>query len=81
MALVFLIYQNGYKYLGSWKNGEQNGQGTYSNTEGIKYVGEYKDGYRKKGKSYDKNGNILGKYSNGEYIEPSYPTLLKQTNQ
>ena len=68
-GLGFLIYPNGYKYVGSWKNGEHNGQGTYSHTDGRKYVGEYKDGYRKNGTSYDKDGNIEGKYENGKYIE------------
>ena len=68
-GLGILIYPNGYKYVGSWKNGEHNGQGTYSHTDGRKYVGEYKDGYRKNGTSYDKDGNIIGKYENGEYLE------------
>ena len=68
-GLGFLIYPNGYKYVGSWKNGEHNGQGTYSHTDGRKYIGEYKDGYRKNGTSYDKDGNIEGKYVNGEWIK------------
>ena len=64
-GLGFLIYPNGYKYMGSWKNGEHNGQGTYSHTDGRKYVGEYEEGIRKNGTSYDKDGNIIGKYVNG----------------
>ena len=43
-------YANGSKYVGEWKDGKENGQGTYTwvseNTwfNGNKYVGEYKDG-------------------------------------
>jgi hypothetical protein len=36
-------YTNG-DYVGAWKNGKRNGQGTYTYAEGDKYVGEYKDG-------------------------------------
>ncbi len=68
-GLGFLIYPNGWKYMGSWKNGEHNGQGTYSHTDGRKYVGEYEEGIRKNGTSYDKDGNIIGKYVNGKYIK------------
>ena len=68
-GLGFLIYPDGYKYVGSWKNGEHNGQGTYSHTDGRKYVGEYEDGYRKNGTSYNKDGNIEGKYENAKFIE------------
>ena len=39
----------GYKYVGEWRNGKQNGQGTVtfsapSPHAGLKYVGEYRDG-------------------------------------
>jgi len=32
------------KYVGEWKNGEKNGQGTYTFHDGGKYVGGWKDG-------------------------------------
>ena len=32
------------KYKGQVENGEPNGQGTYTNPDGEKYVGEWKDG-------------------------------------
>ena len=58
-----------YKYEGEWKDGRPNGQGTETFPDGAKYVGEYKDGKLWNNTVYDKNGNILGKYVNGEPIE------------
>ena len=40
---------------------------TWSN--GGKYVGEWKDNKQWNGTIYDPNGNIIGKYVNGEYLE------------
>ena len=48
---------------------EQNGQGTTIYPDGNKYVGEYKDGKHWKGTVNEKNGKLLGKYVNGEYIK------------
>jgi len=39
-------WSNGNKYLGEWKDGEQNGQGTGTFPDGEKYVGDWKDGKR-----------------------------------
>ena len=36
--------ENG-KYVGQWKNGKWNGQGTFTYNDGVKYVGEFKDNY------------------------------------
>ena len=58
---------NGSKYVGSWKNGKWNGQGTYTWKDGSKFVGEWKDGEPRNGTQYDKDGNIMGKYENGNY--------------
>ena len=49
---------NGDKYLGEWKNGNANGQGTKTWANGDKYVGEYKDD--------KKNGQGTYRYSNGD---------------
>jgi len=46
-----------------------NGQGTETLTYGQKYVGEWKDNKKRNGTENDKNGNILGKYVNGEPIK------------
>jgi len=40
-----LIDPVGEKYIGSWKDGKRNGQGT-STFFGMKYVGKWKNGYR-----------------------------------
>ena len=37
---------NGYKYVGEWKNGMRDGKGTETFADGYKYVGEFKYGNR-----------------------------------
>jgi hypothetical protein len=49
---------NGNQYIGEWKNGTFNGQGTYIWTDGAKHVGEYREGSR--------NGQGTSIYSNGD---------------
>ena len=71
-GLGFMIYPNGNKYVGSWKNGKKN-EGTYTWSKGDEYVGEYKDGKTWNGTGYDKNGNIEGKTVNGEYTKQKTP--------
>jgi hypothetical protein len=39
-----MIYSNRDKYVGEWKDGRKNGQGTYTYSDGGTYVGEFKDG-------------------------------------
>jgi len=41
-----LIDPVGEKYIGSWKDGKRNGQGTSTFFGWGKYVGEWKNGYR-----------------------------------
>jgi hypothetical protein len=41
-----LTYPNGNKYVGEFKDGLPNGQGTAAYANGSKYAGEYKDGKR-----------------------------------
>jgi len=62
-------YPSGNKFEGEYKDGKKNGQGTYTWSDGSKYVGEFKDGKRWNGTSYDKDGNIIGKFVNGEWIK------------
>ena len=54
------------KFEGEFKDGEPNGQGTYTWSDGKKYVGEWKKGNYWNGNSYDKNGNFVRRYVNGE---------------
>ena len=63
------IWKNGTKYEGEWKDGELHGQGTLTWSSGEKYVGEFKNDKEWNTTEYDKNGNIIGKFVNGEYIE------------
>ena len=62
-------YYDGRTYEGDFKVGKFNGQGTMTLKNGKKYVGEYKDGGTWEGTEYDKNGNIIVKWVNGEQIE------------
>ena len=43
----------------------RNGQGTYTFSDGKKYVGEWKDGKRSNGTTYDNKGNKTAKFVNG----------------
>ena len=56
-------------YEGEWKNGERNGQGTYTWSDGRKYEGEWKDGKRWNGTTYEIDGTIFGKIVNGKKIK------------
>ena len=58
---------NDAKYEGELKYGKPNGQGTLTNRNGGKSKGEWTNGEIWKGTLYDKNGNILGKWVNGNF--------------
>ena len=60
-------YTNG-DYVGAWKNGKRNGQGTYTYASGSKYVGGYKDD-KKHGQgtyTYPDGGKHVGGYKDGK---------------
>ena len=59
-----LIFPNGLKYVGEFKDGLSNGQGT-STYDGSKYVGEFKDG-KQHGKGIDFDSDLGMKYE-GEF--------------
>jgi hypothetical protein len=61
---------NGNKYVGEWKDGERNGQGTFIWSSGNKFVGEWKDNQQWNGTGYYKTGNTFGKVVNGKMIKP-----------
>ena len=48
-----------------WKNGKSHGQGTFTFLDGVKYFGNWKDGKPWNVKTYDKDGNIIGKIVKG----------------
>jgi hypothetical protein len=58
----------GDKYVGEYKDGKQNGQGTKTYASGDKYVGEYKGGKRSGQGTYTwTNGNkYVGEYKDGK---------------
>jgi len=65
-------YEDGSSYVGVFKDGERNGQGTYTygkgEWEGDKYVGDWKDGKRTGQGTYTwSNGNkYIGEYKDGK---------------
>ena len=64
-------YPDGTKYVGEWKNGKM-WIGTYTFPDGEKWVGMFKYIHDFptiwNGIGYDKDGDITGKYVNGEMI-------------
>ena len=66
---------DGRKYVGEWKDGKRNGQGTITTTDGGKFVGEWIKSNPLNVTQYDKNGDILRKLVNGVNLDwnPSSP--------
>ena len=52
-------------YEGEFKDGKYHGHGSYTWSDGKKYLGEWKDGKPWNGTGYDNDGNIIGKWVNG----------------
>ena len=67
-GLGIMIYPNGSKYLGEWKNGGMDGKGTLTFPSGYKYVGKYKDGKKWNVTKYDKKGKFVGDWKDGEHL-------------
>jgi hypothetical protein len=57
-------YADGSKYIGEWKDGKKNGQGTLTITGGDKYVGEFKDDklHGQGTYTFAKGGNYVGEF-------------------
>ncbi len=72
-----MTYLDGSKYDGEWKEGQRYGEGTLTYEDGAKYEGEWKDGEIWVGEfredkpwnttHHDKDGNIFGKYVDGDW--------------
>ena len=57
------------KYVGEYKDGIPNGQGTITWSDGRKYVGEFKDG-KKHGQgtyTWSDGGKYVGEFKDGEF--------------
>ena len=59
----------GEKYEGEFQDGYRHGQGTYTFSDGRKYIGEWKDGKLWNVTHFDKDGNVIGKFVNGKEIK------------
>ena len=57
---------DGSRYVGEFRDGNWNGQGTYTFHDGRKYVGEWKNKEKWNGIGYDKNGDFIVRFVNGE---------------
>jgi len=53
-------------YVGYYKDGLREGEGTWTLYDKINFVGIWKEGKRWNGTSYDEEGNEVGQYVNGE---------------
>ena len=57
---------DGLKYVGGYKDGEFHGQGTWTMPNGSKYVGEFRNGKIWIGSYYDRHGEKILMWINGE---------------
>ena len=62
-------YSNGAKYVGQFKDGLRNGQGTLTHASGAKYVGQFKDGsFNGQGTYTFANGDkYVGQFKDNKY--------------
>ena len=59
-------FKSGSVYTGEFKNGKQNGQGTYSYPDGRKKLGEFREGKEWNVLGFDQNGNEKIIWVNGK---------------
>ena len=59
---------DGERYVGEFKDGKENDQGTKTYPNGSKLFGEFKEGKFLNITESDKNGNIRGKVMNGKWV-------------
>ena len=60
-----ILFSDGSKYVGEWKDGRYHGRGTKTYPSGAKYVGEWKKDSKWEGTQYDEDGDVFGTYSEG----------------
>ena len=62
------VKQSKFRYVGEKKGGLAHGQGSVSFKDGSKVVGEWRNDQIFNGEMYDKHGNVIAIYKNGEYF-------------
>jgi S1-C subfamily serine protease len=74
------IMSNGDKYIGEFKDGRRNGQGTYYYDEGVYYAGEFKNGkFNGQGTTYYTDGKMKqGIWKDGNFQYAKTPNALKK---
>ena len=66
-TLTYTSFYSRYKkYVGAWKDGKKHGQGTFTYSDGGENVGEFREDESWNTTKYDKEGNIIEKFVNGE---------------
>jgi len=71
----------GDKYEGQWKRGNFHGHGTYTRSDGHKFVGEWKNNVLNDFTEYDKYGIIVRKYVNGVKVVLRQKTPLNKKRE
>ena len=62
-----VTWKNGVKYVGEWKDGGKNTDDIITYDFEVIWIGEFRNDQPWNVTSYDKDGNIVGKYVNGEH--------------
>ena len=62
-----VTWKNGVKYVGEWKDGGKNTNDIITYDFEVIWIGEFRNDQPWNVTSYDKDGNVVGKYVNGEH--------------
>jgi len=62
-----VTWKNGVKYVGEWEDGGKNTNDIITYDFEVVWIGEFRNDQPWNVTSYDKDGNIVGKYVNGEH--------------
>ena len=62
-----VTWKNGVKYVGEWKDGGKNTNDLITYDFEVIWIGEFRNDQPWNVTSYDKDGNIVGKYVSGEH--------------
>ena len=62
-----VTWKNGVKYVGEWKDGGKNTNDIITYDVEVIWIGEFRNDQPWNVTSYDKDGNIVGKYVNGKH--------------